>query len=296
MMKCNLQRVKRLCVVFCFLLPLVGQGQDVIKSMFVAVPRKIDFYDQKIISENTWKKVYVYESNQVVKIMTNNILRFNSEEFFDVAIDENQKQEVLSSGTYHFDKNFLFLYDYKVLQSPRYKIVNLLDNEYLIVEIYMPAGNGSTYKTTNRMVMFQRQNMKLTERVFNEKLALTMLTEEAQANAKITVASVQGIWKMLYHYGDLTQNELHKIMAKNTMELKSDGVFARTYPNKPSENDAGRYFINGQNLSLFSEVGREYVYRIVNIFDNEYLVTEMAVVRDNGQKVVQRFLYKRIEE
>ena len=296
MIKCNLKNMRHLGIVICLALPLIGHGQETIKLMFTTLPRKLDFYDQKIITENTWKRVYYYENNRVEKIKTNSILRFNSEEFFDIAIDDNQKQEMQFSGTYLFDKNFLCLYDYKTVECPRYKIINLVDNEYLIAEIYMPVGKANAYKTTNRFVMFQRQNMTSADRVFNEKRALMMLKEEPQANANFTSASVQGIWKMLYHYGDLTQNELHKITARNTMELKMDGVFYRTYPNNPSENDTGRYFINEQNLSLFSEIGREYVYKIVNIYDNEYLVTEMSVIRDNGQKSVQRFLYRRINE
>ena len=305
-MKSKRQRIRYLSMIICWAVPFVGQAQEVIQSMFGATSRRIDFYDQKIITENVWKRVYYYENNQVEGVKENRILRFNSEEFFEIAIDEKQKQEILFSGTYLFDKNMLCLYDYtenfyqndanlrKQLQCPRYKIINLIDNEYLIAEIYIPESKAGNYKTTNRLVLFQRQNMKWTDRVFNDRQALIMLSEKPQETAKYTVSSVQGIWKMLYHHGDLTQNELYKITSRNTMELKSDGVFLRTYPNDTSENDAGRYFINGQNMSLFSEVGREYVYRIVNIFDNEYLVTEMAVVKEGGQKSVQRFLYRRM--
>jgi len=258
---------------------------------------KIDLAMQKMITENVWKSIYFYENNKLEKVSSPNFLRLEDEEFFITAI-ENQKTETPFLGRYFFDKNFLFLHDYfKSLECPQYKIINLIDNEYLVVEVFLFTGKNDAYKSTNRRVLFQRQNMTAADRVFNEKRASLMLKEEPHGDTTYTLSAVEGRWKMIYTYGDFlnAQKDLHKITAGNILVMK-DGAFHRIYPNNVNENDTGRYFIDGTRLSLFSEIGKEYVYDIVNIFDDEYMVTEMVYIKGKGQKTTQRFLYKRVRE
>jgi len=291
--------MRQIGIIVCLVFPFIGYCQvgNEIKSMFTAQPHKIDTSTHRIILDNVWKRIYYYENKKLEKINSHSTLQFKDEEFSIIWL-KNQNVETPFSGRYYFDKNFLYLYDYyKSPECPQYKILNLIDNEFLVVEIYLTAGKKDAYKTTNRFVLYQRQNMTLSDRIFNEKRALLMLKEEPLGYTDYTSSVVEGRWKMIYTYGDFLneQKNLHEITSGNTLVMK-DGAFHRIYPNNVNENDTGRYFIDGTRLSLFSEIGKEYTYEIVNIFDDEYMVTEMVYIKDKTQKTTQRFLYKRMKE
>jgi hypothetical protein len=291
--------MKQIGIIVGLIFPFIGYSQveNEIRSMLTVQSSKIDTATHRVIAENVWKTIYFYENNQLEKIGSPNFLRLEDEEFF-ITLPENQKTETAFLGRYYFDKNFLFLYDYfKSPECPQYKIISLIDNEYLVVEVFLFTGKNDAYKTTNRRVLFQRQNMPAADKVFNEERAMLMLKDEPLGEANYTSSTVEGVWKMIYTYGDFLkpQKELYKITAGNILNMK-DGAFHRIYPNNVNENDTGRYFIDGTCLSLFSEIGKEYVYRIVNMFDDEYLVTEMVYIKNKGEKTTQRFLYRRMRE
>jgi hypothetical protein len=284
-------------IAVCLIFPLIGfsQIEKEAKTMLTSSQQKVNADMQKMIVGNTWKMIYRYGGKSMEKINTHNVLTFKEEEFFFSLLNKNQEPEILFSGIHFFDKNTLLLYDYeKSPDCPHYKIINLIDNEFLVVEVYLKTEKKDDYKSANQRILYQRQNMKATDRVFTEKKAEMMLKEEPQ-DTQFTASSAAGVWQMIYTYGDFLTNymDLQPITSGNTLELKEDGAFYRTYPSNMNENDTGRYFVNGIQLSLYSEEGREYIYNIINLFDGEYMVTERVLVQQSKNKT-QRFLYRRI--
>jgi hypothetical protein len=154
--------IRYLFLTICLIFPFLGFGQTEkeIKSMLTDYRHEIDSSIHKIILDNTWESIYFYDKKlfggTLEKIDTYSILKFEGDKFFNMYRNKNQELEVLFSGTYLFDGNYLYLYD-NFPECPDYSIINLIDGKYLIVEIYLPIGRKNSYKSTNRRLLFQRQ-------------------------------------------------------------------------------------------------------------------------------------------
>lgn len=163
--------MKHICKIICLIFPFIGfsQTEKEVKSMFTDSYHKVDSTIQEIILENTWKYVYYYDydkktENNLKKINSSSVLKFENGFFYDNVF----------SGKYFFNKNFLYLYGYTYgysIECPSYKIISLIDNEYLVVEEYLPQWKerylikvdfaprkkANNYKSTHRRFLLQMQ-------------------------------------------------------------------------------------------------------------------------------------------
>ena len=146
--------MKHICIIFCLLFPFIGFCQTEKEAKTMLTKRNysftVDSSIQKIIVENTWKRIYYYDIKSFRKKMhtinSNQTLRFEGEIFFD---------EPYFSGTYFFNKNFLYT---DIDEMGAYKIINFINNEYLVVERYIPMGRNGKYKSSHRRTLFQIQS------------------------------------------------------------------------------------------------------------------------------------------
>ena len=295
--------MKYLYIMIYLILPLIGfcQTEEEIKSMLTSSYKGYARYGinastQKIIVENTWKRIYYYNYDKKIKIgkLTKAnpfaVLAFDGK-LFSYAFDG---ENILFSGEYSFEDDFIYT---GFVEMGDYKIIDLIDNEYLVVERYLPTGINGVYKRTHCRELYQRQIINQVDRIPNASKAKQMFTEIPHLEDTIIKVSIEGIWKQIYTYKNFTKiNDLQKITFENTIEIK-DGKFYRNYPNGTYENVSGEYFINGVHLSFFSENGEGTSFKLINIFDNEYMVIERICISKNNkvQKPILRLLLKRIE-
>ena len=291
--------MKQIIIIVCLIFPLAGfsQTEEDAKLMLRKRGNKeyswhgVDSTTQKVIVENIWKKIY-YKKNkgsEITKVNPSIILSFKGEKFFYTS-----EGKAIFSGDYSFDWKFLST---EFVEMGDYEIIDLIDNEYLVVESYLPTGRNGAYKSTHCRELYQRQNMTQADRIPNEKKATQMFTEIPHLEDTIITSSITGIWKQIYMYKIFTKiNDLQKITFENSVEFK-DGKFYRNYPKGTYKNVTGQYFINGVYLSFFSENGEDCSFKIINLFDNEYMVIEKTCILKNNkvQKPILRLLLKRIE-
>ena len=297
--------MKYIGIIVCLIFPLIGfsQAENEIKSMLTKrgyggdSRYGVDSITQNIITENTWKTIYYYsydkkvKDGKVTKANPSAVLTFRGEKFSYAYEGEN----ILFLGDYSFDWKFLCT---GFIDMGDYEIIDLIDNEYLIVEEYLPMGKNGAYKSTHRRLLYQRQNMSQADRIPSGEKAKQMFTEESYlTDTNFVSSSIEGVWKQIYTYEYFTKKtNLERITFENSVKFQ-DGKFNRNYPNHAESNDSGQYSINGVNLSFLSESGNGYSLQIINIFDNEYLVIErMCILKKNKpQRPILRIMLKRTE-
>jgi len=158
-----------------------------------------------------------------------------------------------------------------------YRIIDLIANEYLIVEQYLPMviekRRGTIYDniSTRRRILYQRQNMREEDRIPTDITAKQMLKEESHlVDTAFSPSSIEGVWKLIYEYD---RKKIQRLF-ESTLELKKGKYYFNACNCDCNENDSGQYSNNGMVLSFSSEDGEKYYYKIKNVFDNEYLVME----------------------
>jgi len=147
-----------------------SQTEKEVKSMLMVYRHfynELDSITQKIILESTWNKVYFCDKKlfcgKLNKINSYSILKFEGEKFFFISFDENKNPQKTIYGKYFIDGRFLFLYfinsNINNPENTHYEIINLIDNKYLVVEMwyYKERKNGSTFKSTHRRLLLQKQ-------------------------------------------------------------------------------------------------------------------------------------------
>jgi hypothetical protein len=155
--------MKYLCVIVCLILPFIGfsQTKEEIKLMltdYCHYRHGIDSNTQKIILENAWQWMYYYNkklsANNVEQINEKSALTFERDSFLIISLED---YKVAHFGKYFFNKNFLFLL-FGAKENTAYKIINLIDDEYLIVELYSAKKKGTfkSSKSIHRRLLLQK--------------------------------------------------------------------------------------------------------------------------------------------
>jgi len=160
--------MKHICIIVGLIFPFTGfsQTEQKIKSMLVDYchyPHGLDSNTQKIILENSWENIY-YCNNICLnkKPQKNNsytILKFEGT-FFSYLSEG--REDLSFYGTCFFDRNFLYT---DVDEMGAYKIINFINNEYLIVEKYLPMGRNGVYKSTHRRLLFQMSSVPVRAKI-----------------------------------------------------------------------------------------------------------------------------------
>jgi hypothetical protein len=242
------------------------------------------------------------EDERLKKYDLSSTLTFKRDTFYYTHHEDTNR---IFSGTYSFNGTFLDTeceesgYNYKYDEIGAYQIIYLTGNEFLIVEQYLPRVRERRYVTvhdmvsTNRRILYQRQNMTQADKIPNYATAQRMLDEESHLdNINFVSSSIEGIWSLIYMD---RKKYTHEVITENILDFKN-GVF---YENV-CDYDTGQYSVDGMILSLFYKNGEEYYYKIINIFDNEHLVVEYIwnikryKKKNKTQKPLIRYMYKRI--
>ena len=303
------KKAKYLYIVIFLIFPLMGfsQTEDEIKSMLTGRGYYrfggVDSATQKTIVENTWEKIYDYDYNKKYgkfkKSDLSSILTFEGDTF---SYRYCEKDSPIFHGKYEFNWNFLYYGD--EFDESAFEIIDLIDNEYLIVEKHLQMVRNKKrvdiykLKSTHHRELYQRQNMTQIDRMPHEKRAKQMLTAESQLEDTIIPSSIEKVWKLIYSYDNNKIFKLEKITYEVTLELKDGKLYINNYCS--DMYCTGQYIINGQILSYVLDTGYTYHYKFVNGgFNNEYLIMEriwnIERYKNKPQRPISRMLFKRIE-
>jgi transcriptional antiterminator Rof (Rho-off) len=127
-----------------------------------------------------------------------------------------------------------------------------------------------------------------------------MFTEKSYLEDTIIPSSIEGVWQVIYRYDDLMGifKYAEKITYNTTLEFKENRLCINKYD--CDDYDTVQYVINRLILSYVLENGEKYYFKVINIFNNEYLVMEtirnIQRYKDKTQRPYARFLFKRVSE
>ena len=301
------KKAKYLYIVIFLIFPLMGfsQTEDEIKSMLTGRGYYrfggVDSATQKTILENTWKKIYDYNYNKkygkLRKSDLCSVLTFEGDTF---SYRYCEKDSPIFHGKYWF--NWKFLYYGDELDESAFEIIDLIDNEYLVVEKHLQMVRNKKRvniyrrKSTCHRELYQRQNMTQADRIPNERKAKQMLTAESESEI-IIPSFIDGVWKMIYDYDNFMIFKNLERTTDNMLEFKDSNLYIYNY--NCDRYDTGRYFIDGVILTFVMEDGEKYFFKVLNIFSKEYLIVEriwnIQRYKNKPQRPISRHLYKRIE-
>jgi len=343
-------------MIICLLFPFMGFSQtkvtdgDYYREDFAVQKAKemltssrqyrfwgIDSTTQKTIVENKWKLMYEYDKTFLkmpLKAESNRLI-FVDGNFFLIYPKNPEREKPNLTGKYFIDGDYLLLLrdtdDITNSENIIYEIINLIDDEFLVVEVHYYSWKTATVtdsrnpllfskektviklEKTHRRLLYQRLNMG----ILNEEKAKQLFEEKPQIeDTNLTSSSIEGAWKMIYRYDMYGKKPIFNLQKTygSILDFK-DGKFHHDYPYDSELNYSGQYAIgkgqysivgvpystNGIHLSLIVEGRENYYYNIINIFDNKYMVMEKVCIKcvkqrkDTIKKKSQLYLFRRIE-